>query len=77
MTETSADKRAKAGMFLSFQEPLEVPGLSLESFIRNALVQRTGSHVKLWEFKKQLQKAMEVLQMDPSYAERDLNVGFS
>ena len=77
MTETSADKRAKAGMFLSFQEPLEVPGLSLESFIRNALAQRTGSHVKLWEFKKQLQKAMEVLQMDPSYAERDLNVGFS
>ena len=77
MTETSADKRAKAGMFLSFQEPLEVPGLSLESFIRNALAQRTGSHVKLWEFKKQLQKAMEVLQMEPSYAERDLNVGFS
>ncbi len=77
MTEASADKRAKAGMFLSFQEPLEVPGLSLESFIRNALAQRTGSHVKLWEFKKQLQKAMEVLQMEPSYAERDLNVGFS
>ena len=66
MTETSADKRAKAGMFLSFQEPLEVPGLSLESFIRNALAQRTGSHVKLWEFKKQLQKAMEVLQMEKS-----------
>ena len=43
-------------MFLSFQEPLEVPGLSLESFIRNALAQRTGSHVKLWEFKKQLRR---------------------
>ena len=77
ITGESTDKRARDGIFLSFQEPLEVPGLSLESFIRNALAQRTGSHVKLWEFKKQLQKAMEVLQMEPSYAERDLNVGFS
>ena len=77
ITAESADKRAKDGMFLSFQEPLEVPGLSLESFLRSAMEQRTGKRIRLWDFKKQLAKAMEVLQMDPSYASRSLNVGFS
>lgn len=77
VTGWTADKRARAGMFLSFQEPLEVPGLSLETFIRNAMIQRTGKTMKLWDFKKQLRTAMQVLQMDASYAQRDLNVGFS
>ena len=77
ITEERVDQRAKDGMFLSFQEPLEVPGLTLESVLRSALEQRTGKRIRLWEFKKQLAKAMEVLQMDPSYANRDLNVGFS
>jgi feS assembly ATPase sufC len=77
ITNEGADKRARAGMFLSFQEPLEVPGLSLESFLRSAMEQRTGKRIRLWDFKKQLAKAMEVLQMDPSYASRSLNVGFS
>ena len=72
-----ADERARAGMFLSFQEPLEVPGLSLESFLRSAMEQRTGKKIRLWDFKKDLKKAMEVLQLDPSYAGRSLNVGFS
>ena len=77
MTETSADKRAKAGMFLSFQEPLEVPGLSLESFIRSAIRQKTGRPIRVWEFHKELKKAMDVLQLDESYTQRSLNVGFS
>ena len=77
ITNEGADKRARAGMFLSFQEPLEVPGLSLESFLRSAMEQRTGKRIRLWDFKKQLAKVMEVLQMDPSYASRSLNVGFS
>lgn len=77
ITNAGADKRARAGMFLSFQEPLEVPGLSLESFLRSAMEQRTGKRIRLWDFKKQLAKAMEVLQMDPAYASRSLNVGFS
>ena len=63
--------------FLSFQNPLEVPGVSLRNFIRNAVEQRSGPRIKLWTFKKELEKAMEVLQMDPSYGDRDLNVGFS
>ncbi|MCI6176462.1 Fe-S cluster assembly ATPase SufC [bacterium] len=76
ITEESANKRARAGMFLSFQEPLEVPGLTLESFIRSALQQKVG-HVRYYDFKKELARCMEILQMDPDYAQRSLNVGFS
>ena len=64
ITEEAVNERAKAGIFLSFQNPLEVPGVTLSSFIRNALEQK-------------LERTMEIRQMDPSYAERDLNVGFS
>lgn len=77
ITQESTDKRAKAGMFMSFQQPLEVPGISLESFIRSAIQQKTGERVKLFQFQKELQKQMELLNMNPDYAKRDLNVGFS
>lgn len=77
ITEEAADKRAKEGMFLSFQEPLEVPGLSLSSFLRSALEQRRGGRIRLWDFKKEMADAMKVLQMDEDYAHRSLNVGFS
>ena len=77
ITEEAVNERAKAGIFLSFQNPLEVPGVTLSSFIRNALEQKTGKRIRLWDFKKELERTMEILQMDPSYAERDLNVGFS
>lgn len=73
----TADARARDGMFLSFQNPLEVPGLQLGAFIRNAVEQRRGARVRLWDFRKELEKAMELLQMDKSYGDRDLNVGFS
>lgn len=77
LTGESTDKRARAGMFLSFQNPLEVPGISLESFIRSSIQQRTVERVKLFQFQKELQKNMRLLNMDESYAKRDLNVGFS
>lgn len=77
ITAEPTDKRARLGMFLSFQNPLEVPGITLGNFIRSALQQRTGEHIRLWDFKKEMKKAMEILNMDPSYADRDLNVGFS
>ena len=77
IAEEAVNERAKAGIFLSFQNPLEVPGVTLCSFIRNALEQKTGKRIRLWDFKKELERTMEILQMDPSYAERDLNVGFS
>ena len=77
ITGMAANERAKMGMFLSFQAPLEVPGVTLGAFIRNAVELQTGSRLRLWSFKKELERAMELLDMDPSYAERDLNVGFS
>lgn len=75
--EEPVNERARDGLFMSFQNPLEVPGISLANFIRSALEERTGKRLRLFAFRKEVQKAMEILQMDPSYAERDLNVGFS
>ena len=75
--EMDAAGRAKAGIYLSFQNPIEVPGISLSNFIRNALDQKTGTRVKLWDFRKSLEKEMKVLNMNTEYADRDLNVGFS
>ncbi len=72
----SPDKRAKAGLFLSFQAPLEVPGLTVSAFIRTAMEQR-GEHLRIAQYNRQLREAMDLLQIDPSYARRDLNVGFS
>lgn len=77
ITEETTDKRAKLGMFMSFQQPLEVPGITVENFIRQAIQHKTGEHVKLFQFQKELKAKMELLNMDPSYASRDLNVGFS
>lgn len=77
ITNETTDKRAKLGMFMSFQQPLEVPGISLESFIRSAIQQKTGERVKLFQFQKELAAKMELLNMNPDYAKRDLNVGFS
>lgn len=77
ITKSSADKRARSGMFMSFQNPPEIGGVSLSSFLRTAVEQRRGQKVKLWDFKKELKAAMELLEMDEAYAQRDLNVGFS
>ncbi|MBR6146816.1 MAG: Fe-S cluster assembly ATPase SufC [Lachnospiraceae bacterium] len=77
ITEAGADERAKKGIFLSFQNPIEVPGVSLSSFIRSALEQISDEKIKVWDFNKSLKETMKVLDMDESYAERDLNLGFS
>ncbi len=77
ITDEDTANRAKAGIFLSFQNPIEVPGISLSNFIRNAVDTKTGTRARLWDFRKNLEKQMELLNMDKSYADRDLNVGFS
>ena len=77
ITDLPVNERAKKGIFLSFQNPLEVPGVTLSAFIRSALEQKTGDRLRLWDFKKKLKETMALLNMDESYAERDLNVGFS
>lgn len=77
LEDVSVCERAKKGLFLSFQNPLEVPGITLENFVRTALEQKTGEKIKLWGFRKEVKKILETLQMDEDYAQRDLNVGFS
>ena len=77
ITDLPVNERAKKGIFLSFQNPLEVPGVTLSAFIRTSLEQKTGSRLRLWDFKKKLAETMKLLNMDEAYAERDLNVGFS
>ena len=52
ITGMPVNERAKKGIFLSFQNPLEVPGVTLSAFIRSALEQKTGKRMRLWDFKK-------------------------
>lgn len=77
IVDMPVNERAKKGIFLSFQNPLEVLGVTLSSFIRSALEQKTKTRLRLWDFKKKLAETMKLLDMDESYADRDLNVGFS
>ncbi len=77
LLKMSVSERAREGLFLSFQNPVEVPGISLESFIRSALEERTGEKIRIWKFRKEVQGILDTLQMDRVYAGRDLNVGFS
>jgi Fe-S cluster assembly ATP-binding protein len=77
IVDMSVNERAKKGIFLSFQNPLEVPGVTLSLFIRSALEQKTKTRLRLWDFKKKLAETMKLLDMDESYSDRDLNVGFS
>ena len=77
ITNAPVNERAKAGLFLSFQNPEEVPGITLESFMRTSRNAVTGKPIKLFAYKKELAETMESLSMDPEYASRYLNVGFS
>lgn len=77
ISDESTDKRAKLGLFLSFQNPEEVEGVSVENFLRTAQINLTGEKPKLLEFKRNLNKELEELEFDKDYANRYLNVGFS
>ncbi len=77
ISDLSTDKRANKGLFMSFQTPEEVPGISVENFIRTAKSSKEDKTLSILKFKKQIKKEMEELHMDSSYAERYLNVGFS
>lgn len=77
ITEYTTDKRAKEGIFMSFQNPQEVSGISVENFLRTAKISTTGENVSIMKFKKELKEEMEKLKFDTNYADRYLNVGFS
>ncbi|SHI34080.1 Fe-S cluster assembly ATP-binding protein [Clostridium cavendishii DSM 21758] len=75
--ELKTNERAKKGIFLSFQHPEEVPGINVENFIRTAKSAIDEKPVSMLTFNMKLQKKLDALKMDKSYAERYLNVGFS
>ena len=73
----SVDSRARAGLFLAMQYPVEVPGVSVSNFLRTAVTAVRGEAPKLRDFARQLSKSMESLSIDPEFAKRNLNEGFS
>jgi Fe-S cluster assembly ATP-binding protein len=75
--ELEPDERAKLGMFLAFQYPSEVPGVSVANFLRTAVNSVREQELSPMEMYKLLQEKMAVMQMDPKFAERYLNEGFS
>ena len=70
-------ERARKGLFLSFQTPEEIPGITVENMLRTAKQAITGQSVKILQFRKELKAMMEELKIDSSYASRYMNVGFS
>ena len=77
VTEEPPDVRGRAGMFLGFQYPEEIPGVSVVNFLRTALSNRTGVDYTVLELRLKVMDAMRELGMDPSFADRYLNEGFS
>ncbi|WBW50320.1 Fe-S cluster assembly ATPase SufC [Peptoniphilus equinus] len=77
ITNLSTDKRARKGMFMSFQTPMEVSGITVENFIRTAKSTIEDKNISILKFKKELKKEMDRLDFDESYAGRYLNQGFS
>ena len=79
LLEMEPDERAQEGVFLAFQYPVEIPGVSIANFLRTALQSRLEGEdeLDLFEFQDLLVSRMELLDMDPSFAERPVNDGFS
>ncbi len=77
ITDLSTDKIAKLGIFMSFQAPEEIEGITVMNFLKSAISSKTEQPIKVFQFKRELEENMKKLNMDLSYATRDLNVGFS
>lgn len=73
----SVDERARAGVFLAMQYPVEIPGVSVSNFLRTSATAVRGEAPKLRDWLKEMKSAMADLQMDPAFAERNVNEGFS
>lgn len=77
ITNMSPTERAKLGLFLSFQHPSEIPGVSVANFLRTALNSRRRDKISVLEFRDLLKEKMKLLNMKESFAGRYLNEGFS
>ena len=73
----SVDERARAGLFLAMQYPVEVPGVSVTNFLRTAATAVRGEAPKIRHWVKEVRETMDSLSMDPSFADRNVNEGFS
>src|SRR6187200_2072037 len=73
----SVDARARAGLFLAMQYPVEVPGVSVSNFLRTAVTAVRGEAPKLRHWVKEVKSALDDLDIDPSFSERSVNEGFS
>ena len=73
----TVDERARAGLFLAMQYPVEVPGVSVSNFLRSAATAIRGEAPKLRHWVKEVKAAMAALDIDPAFAERNVNEGFS
>ena len=79
LLEMEPDERAQAGVFMAFQYPVEIPGVSIANFLRTALQSRLedGEELDLFDFQELLMERMELLDMDVAFAQRPVNDGFS
>lgn len=77
ITDLPVNERAKAGIFMAFQSPIAVQGISVENFIRNAKGTVSGEPQRIMPFRKKMHKQMDKLSMDRSYGDRYVNDGFS
>jgi len=78
LLEMEVDERARAGVFLAFQYPVDIPGVSIANFMRSAVQARRGEEeLDIFEFQESLLERMRMLDMDPTFAERSVNDGFS
>ena len=77
ISNLATNKIAKKGIFMSFQSPQEIPGISTMNFLKVAKNKVTGKPVRIFEFKKEVQEYMEELNMNSKLIDRNLNVGFS
>ncbi len=77
ITDLSPDKRSRAGLFLSFQAPTEIPGVPVSSFLRAMVADREGFDMKGKQFRKHVRSLANELSFDSSYLDRELGVGFS
>ena len=73
----TVDERARAGLFLAMQYPVEIPGVSVSNFLRTSITALKGEAPKLRTWTKDMKEAMSDLQMDPAFASRNVNEGFS
>jgi Fe-S cluster assembly ATP-binding protein len=77
ITTMTVDARARAGLFLAMQYPVEIPGVTVSNFLRTAKTALDGEAPPLRPWLKEIKESMEALRMDKSFAERNLNEGFS